>query len=34
VAVLVTESDINRMRMLTEVIYAIERGEIAGGSTG
>lgn len=28
VAVLVTESDINRMRMLTERVYTIERGEI------
>lgn len=27
-AVLVTESDINRMRMLTQRIYTIERGEI------
>lgn len=28
VAALVTESDINRMRMLTERVYTIERGEI------
>lgn len=28
VAVLVTESDLNRMRLLTEEIYTIERGEI------
>src|SRR3972149_4716694 len=28
VAVLVTESDANRMRLLTEQIYTIERGEI------
>jgi branched-chain amino acid transport system ATP-binding protein len=28
VAVLVTESDVNRMRMMTDRIYTIERGEI------
>ena len=28
VAVLVTESDVNRMRMMTDTIYTIERGEI------
>lgn len=28
VAVLVTESDVNRMQMLTERVYTIERGEI------
>jgi len=28
VAVLVTESDVNRMQMLTEHVYTIERGEI------
>ncbi|MFZ1061170.1 MAG: ATP-binding cassette domain-containing protein, partial [Candidatus Rokuibacteriota bacterium] len=28
VAVLVTESDVNRIRLLTEQIYTIERGEI------
>ena len=28
VAVLVTESDLNRMRLLTEQVYTIERGEI------
>lgn len=27
-AVLVTESDLNRMRLLTDTIYTIERGEI------
>ncbi len=30
VAVLVTESDSNRMRLLTEQVYTIERGEIIG----
>lgn len=34
VAVLVTESDINRMRLLTEKIYTIERGEIVGAVNG
>jgi branched-chain amino acid transport system ATP-binding protein len=29
-AVLVTESDINRMRMMTDCIYTIERGAIVG----
>lgn len=38
VAVLVTESDVNRMRMMTDTIYTIERGEIVetadrGGDT-
>jgi branched-chain amino acid transport system ATP-binding protein len=28
VAVLVTESDVNRMRMMTDTIYTLERGEI------
>lgn len=27
-AVLVTESDLNRMRLLTDTIYTIDRGEI------
>lgn len=30
VAVLVTESDLNHMRLLTENLYTIERGEILG----
>lgn len=34
VAVLVTESDSNRMRLLTECVYTIERGEIIGNSGG
>lgn len=34
VAVLVTESDSNRMRLLTERVYTIERGEIIGNSNG
>jgi len=34
VAVLVTESDANRMRLLTEQIYTIERGEIVGAVGG
>lgn len=34
VAVLVTESDVNRMRLLTEQIYTIERGEIVGAAGG
>jgi branched-chain amino acid transport system ATP-binding protein len=34
VAVLVTESDSNRMRLLTERVYTIERGEIIGDSGG
>lgn len=34
VAVLVTESDNNRMRFLTENIYAIERGEIVRDANG
>jgi branched-chain amino acid transport system ATP-binding protein len=33
-AVLVTESDTNRMRMLTDRIYTIERGEIVGDGSG
>lgn len=32
VAVLVTESDVNRMRLLTERVYTIERGEIVRNS--
>jgi branched-chain amino acid transport system ATP-binding protein len=31
VAVLVTESDVNRMRMMTDRTYTIERGEILSG---
>jgi branched-chain amino acid transport system ATP-binding protein len=34
VAVLVTESDVNRMSLLTERTYTIERGEIVGGAEG
>jgi branched-chain amino acid transport system ATP-binding protein len=33
VTVLVTESDVNRMRLLTERVYTIERGEIVGGAS-
>ena len=33
-AVLVTESDLNRMRMMTDRIYTIERGEIVGTAEG
>lgn len=33
-AVLVTESDINRMHMLAEQIYTIERGEIVSDANG
>ncbi len=34
VSVLVTESDSNRMRLLTEQVYTIERGEIIGNAGG
>ncbi|HEV8663553.1 MAG TPA: ATP-binding cassette domain-containing protein, partial [Candidatus Methylomirabilis sp.] len=34
VAVLVTESDSNRMRLLTEDVYTIERGEIVRDANG
>ncbi len=34
VAVLVTESDLVRMRLLTDAIYTIERGEIVGDAGG
>lgn len=34
VAVLVTESDLNRMQLLTDEIYTIERGEIVGNGSG
>jgi branched-chain amino acid transport system ATP-binding protein len=34
VAVLVTESDVNRMRLLTERVYTIERGEMVADSGG
>lgn len=34
VAVLVTESDVNRMRLMTDRIYTIERGEIVSDADG